>query len=148
LSFLYEFSLPGAPSVYYGDEIGLPGGKDPDCRRAFPWEPSRWNDDLRSWIQQLIGLRKRLPVLRRGDFKRLLVDDPRGCFVFARSLGDEKLVVGLNVSSTRRLLRLPVADLGWKDGQIIHNLLGPGEYIVTGDILSISLSPKTGVWLK
>lgn len=148
LAYLFQFSYPGTPGVYYGDEIGLPGGKDPDCRRTFPWEPSHWNNDLRAWVQLLIGLRKRLPILRRGDFKRLLVDDPRGCYVFSRSLGDEKLVVALNASPTRRMLRLPVADLGWKDGQIIHNLLGPGEYLVSGDTLSVSLTPCSGLWLK
>jgi len=38
LALLFQFTYVGAPSIYYGDEIGLTGDKDPDCRRAFPWD--------------------------------------------------------------------------------------------------------------
>ncbi|RLD04913.1 MAG: alpha-amylase, partial [Chloroflexi bacterium] len=50
LSFLFQFAYPGAPAIYYGDEIGLDGDKDPDCRRAFPWDKKDWKGDLRDWV--------------------------------------------------------------------------------------------------
>ncbi len=53
LANLLLFTLPGAPAVYYGDEIGLTGGKDPDCRKTFPWEDNRWNIDIRNAIKKL-----------------------------------------------------------------------------------------------
>ncbi len=147
LGFLIQFALPGAPSVYYGDEIGLEGGKDPDNRRAFPWDPAAWRPGMLELTRLLISLRKRLPALRRGSYLRLLADDARGCLAFARVLGDEKVVVALNASSTRRSLKIPVASLGMPDGHILQNLLGPGEYYVTGTELGVILEPWTGLWL-
>ncbi|MEX0787255.1 MAG: glycoside hydrolase family 13 protein, partial [Anaerolineales bacterium] len=51
LAALIQFTFPGAPALYYGDEIGLEGGKDPDSRRAFSWQESTWDVDLRKSIQ-------------------------------------------------------------------------------------------------
>jgi cyclomaltodextrinase / maltogenic alpha-amylase / neopullulanase len=148
LSFLFQFAFPGAPAIYYGDEIGMAGKKDPDNRRPFPWDPAGWNVELRAWVQQLVALRKRLPVLRRGDFNRVFIDDNRGIYAFNRCLGDEKVLVVMNTSATRRNVRIPVGDLGWKDGLIVHNLLDNGEYLVSGDDLALTINPMTGMCLK
>jgi glycosidase len=43
LAYLFQFAYPGAPAIYYGDEVVLTGGKDPGCRGAFPWDESKWN---------------------------------------------------------------------------------------------------------
>ena len=147
LGFLIQFAVPGAPSIYYGDEIGLEGGKDPDNRRAFPWDPSAWRPGMYEYTQQLISLRKRLPALRRGSYQRLLTDDARGCLAFARVLGDEKVVVAVNASATRRSLRIPVAKLGLPDGHILQNLISSGDYYVSGTDLAVSLDPWSGMWL-
>lgn len=60
------FTLPGSPSIYYGTEIGLPGGHDPDCRRCMPWdrldEPE--NRQRIQQLKELIRLRRTLPELR------------------------------------------------------------------------------------
>ncbi|HEY9077375.1 MAG TPA: glycoside hydrolase family 13 protein [Anaerolineaceae bacterium] len=148
LALLCQFSLPGAPSIYYGDEIGMEGGKDPSCRGAFRWEIKTWNCELRAWIQQLIALRKRIPALRRGEVKRILADNSRFCYAFSRVLGKEQVLVAMNTSDTRRNLRLTLTGLDFHDGQILHNLLGAGEFFVSGDTLAISLPPRSGVWLQ
>ncbi len=148
LATLFQFAFPGAPAVYYGDEIGMEGKKDPDNRRPMPWDETKWSIDLRTWMQTLIHLRKNLPVLRRGDFQRLLVDDVRGVYAFSRGLEDEKVVVVMNTSTTRRNLHIPVKTLGWKDGQIVHNLLDEGEFIVSGDDLTAVVNPWSGMWIK
>lgn len=147
LAFLFQFAYPGAPAVYYGDEIGIEGGKDPACRHTFPWDSVHWRQDLRHWVKQLIHLRRATPALRRGDFTRIYLDEARGCYAFGRTLGAEKVLVAINASGTRRNLRLPVAGLGWSDGQIIRNLLERGEYIVSGDTLPVSIPPWTGIML-
>ncbi len=51
-------TVPGAPTIYYGGEIGLEGDKDPDCRRAFPWQEYQWDQDLLTFVRQLISQRK------------------------------------------------------------------------------------------
>lgn len=147
LAFLVQFAYPGAPAIYYGDEIGLEGNKDPDCRRAFPWDQSRWNHELRNWVKKLITLRKRHVVLRRGDYRNLLVDQRRSCYAFARTLGDETVVVVINAGSVQRHVRLSVGGLGWADGRILRNLLGREEYLVSGDRVTVTLPPWSGVWL-
>jgi len=71
LAWLFLFTYPGAPCIYYGDEIGLDGGADPECRKSFPWDETRWDHDLRDYLKKLIVLRKENPALRRGSLLRL-----------------------------------------------------------------------------
>jgi glycosidase len=148
LAYLFQFAYPGTPAIYYGDEIGLEGGRDPDCRRAFPWDTAKWNSDLRSWIQKLIYLRRKTPALRRGDYLPILKEETRSCFAFARCLGEETILVAINTGPTRRQLRLKVDKMGWKDGQIVRDLLGTQEFIVSGDTISFPLPSFCGMWLK
>jgi len=147
LIYLLQFACPGAPGIYYGDEIGLQGGKDPGCRGAFPWDESQWNPEIHKWVKSLIALRKQHGCLRRGDYLPVLVDERIGCFAFARTLGDEKIVVAVNASASRRHLRLPVAALGWEDGRILHNLLGRSELVVSGGTAFVYLAPWSGAYI-
>jgi cyclomaltodextrinase len=148
LALLFQFAFPGAPSIFYGDEIGLEGGKDPDCRRSFDWNTANWNAELREHVQKLIHLRKMQSALRRGNFTNLVSDDSRGCIAFARTLGQDKIVIAMNASATRRSVRIAVGELGFEDGLILHNLLGPGDYIVSGPDIQVTLPAWTGMILK
>lgn len=66
-AFLLLFASPGAPCVYYGDEIGMRGGHDPHNRGAFPWEDrAAWDEDLLAFVSALGRLRRELHPLRRG----------------------------------------------------------------------------------
>ena len=147
LAYLFQFAYPGAPAIYYGDEIGMVGGKDPECRGAFPWDQRQWNAELRSWVKLLVSTRKRIPALRRGDYQHLLVDNRRRCFAFARTLGDSAVMVVMNISATRRHVRIQVSELGWEDGRILRNILEREEFIVSGDSVTITLPPWSGKWL-
>ncbi len=64
LAVLLQATLPGAPCTYYGDEVGVTGGIDPDSRRAFPWEESRWDAELLGSVRAAFGLRRAEPALR------------------------------------------------------------------------------------
>jgi alpha-glucosidase len=75
-------TFPGAPGIYYGDEIGLEQANgyddfsgDPMCRGTFPWDEHRWNQDVRAWAKQLIRLKKTVPALRRGGLQPLEVSN-------------------------------------------------------------------------
>ncbi|HSF80757.1 MAG TPA: glycoside hydrolase family 13 protein [Anaerolineales bacterium] len=147
LAFLFLFAYPGAPAIYYGDEIGMMGGRDPECRGAFHWEQERWNTEMHSWVKLLVSVRKRLPALRRGDYRFLLADNRRRCFAFARILGDAAVLILMNMGPTRRHVRIQVNELGWEDGRILRNWLDREEIIVSGDTVSVTLQPWSGKWL-
>ncbi len=147
LAFLILFGYPGAPSVYYGDEVGVEGLKDPASRRTFPWDESQWKDELRPFVQKLIELRKRMPVLREGAMRVIFASDSQNAFACVRSLGDEHLIVAMNPNRAERTLPLPVADLGWVDGTVTRNLLGSQTYCVQDGFLTVRLGPRAGAWI-
>jgi neopullulanase len=98
MAWLFMFSYPGAPCIYYGDEIGIDGEHDPDCRKSFLWEESRWDKGLHSYAKDVIALRKHSPALRRGDYQRLW--SANGTFAFSRSLKGDTVVIALNTSES------------------------------------------------
>jgi neopullulanase len=97
LAMLFMFTYPGAPCLYYGDEIGMTGAHDPDCRRGFHWDDSRWNHELLSYTKAVIALRKEHPVLRRGSYHRLYSEDR--LFAFARKFEDQSFAIVLNAGT-------------------------------------------------
>ncbi len=147
MAFLFQFAIPGAPAIYYGDEIGMKGGKDPDCRRAFPWQEDKWDLELREFIKALIDIRKRNPVLRRGTYQVLDVDPRRSTYTFGRKLGKAGFLAAFNASSSRRHLKVNVADVGWEDGRIVEEALSDKEYVVSGETLNLTLDPWSGEWI-
>jgi cyclomaltodextrinase len=152
LAFLFQFSYIGAPVVYYGDEIGLTGGKDPDCRGAFPWDMRYWNIELREWVKTLIALRKRLPALRRGGYERLCMDVEDACVAFARTHDEGTVVVAMNASPDTRTFCVAVQPIGLEDGCVLKNLIpnyaNNEEYVVAGGCFDITLQPWSGTYLS
>jgi cyclomaltodextrinase len=147
IAFLFQFSFPGAPAIYYGDEIGMQGEKDPDCRRAFPWDQNSWNLELQHWVRTLISLRKRLPALRRGEFHSLLVESSNGLYGFFRALGDEKILVAMNASDHHQHMKIQASKLGWQNGRQTLDLFSNQKFFVIDDTLNIDLPPWSGTWL-
>ncbi|HET8904214.1 MAG TPA: maltodextrin glucosidase [Saccharospirillum sp.] len=84
----------GTPCLYYGNEIGLPGGDDPDCRRCFPWDESEWQADTLAFTQTWIRLRKQLPALQTGALVPLYAAGE--VMVFARVLEHAQCLVAVN----------------------------------------------------
>ncbi|MBV9282189.1 MAG: alpha-amylase [Chloroflexi bacterium] len=102
LATLFQMTFPGAPCVYYGDEVGLLGGRDPDCRRGFPWDRSGWDDGLRDYVRDCIALRHGHRVLRQGGFGSLIAED--NLCVYARELDGDLAVIALNAGQSARTL--------------------------------------------
>lgn len=69
MAYLLQATLPGAPCVYYGDEIGLEGANDPDNRRSYPWDESAWDRAALAYFRAAVGLRRAQPILRGGAFR-------------------------------------------------------------------------------
>ncbi len=75
------FFYPGIPCVYYGDEIGLMGGYDPDCRRCFDWDEKHWDASIRNLVKELAKL-KQQPALSRGS---LSITEEKGTVTVTRT---------------------------------------------------------------
>lgn len=150
LASLFLMTYPGAPCIYYGDEIGMTGGRDPDCRRAFPWPDDssvaseRWNLALLDHTRRAIALRKAHPALRRGDFIRLHAAEE--VYAFARRLGDEVLVVVLNTSLHTAHLA-PAVDGLLPEGAALQAVWGEGVAQVVEGRLPVSVPPRSGLVL-
>lgn len=94
LAAAFLFTFPGAPAIYYGDEIGMEGGEDPDCRRAFPWEETAWDKELLETFRWLIHLRRQEACLCRGTVEFVTAHEHR--LIFRRKLGQEEILVAIN----------------------------------------------------
>ncbi len=107
LATLLQMTLPGAPSIYYGDEIGLAGEMDPGCRGAFPWDENAWDRDLLAFFRAATALRHATPVLRHGATETVAVDG--SVHVFRRHDERSSMVVAVNAGEGARTveLRLP-----------------------------------------
>ncbi len=148
LAYLFQFAYPGAPAIYYGDEIGLVGGKDPDCRGAFLWEESRWNRELRNFIKTLVRLRKEHNALRRGDFITLEQPDHPSCFAFVRKATGDKVLIIMNASASELDLKINVEKMEWEDGTVISDLITPERHHrIANRSIEINLPAWEGVWL-
>ncbi len=111
LAVLLQATLPGAPCIYYGDEVGLEGGLDPDSRRSFPAE-SAWDRGLLEFVRAVFGLRHREEALRRGAFRVVAAS---GSAVAFERVGEGRLVVALNAGDTEATLELPDLDVQPED---------------------------------
>lgn len=113
LALLFQFCWIGVPHLYYGDEIGMQGGNDPDNRRPMNWKYSENGDlqELHDFVQQLISIRKHNQVLIYGDVRILLTET--ALIKFERVLEKERILIVLNNSAEQQedLLDVSFFDL-------------------------------------
>lgn len=137
--FSMQFALPGAPGIYYGDEIGLDGDKDPDSRKAFPWDPARWDVEWRAFVRRLVQVRRAEPALRRGDFASLWADDRRGLWGFARRTADREARFVANTSDSKQTVSLHAGPRGWTSGSTVREALSERVWRVDGGGLRLEV---------
>ena len=142
LAVLMQMTYVGAPMIYYGDEIGMIGGKDPDCRKTMVWDSTSWNRELLDWYRRIINIRNNYPVFRRGSIKVLFSDKSRKLFGFSRKYENTAAVIILNMNTKPEYLPTgiisPISRL-WKD------LLQNRDFeIGRGDL---NLKPLSGIVL-
>jgi cyclomaltodextrinase len=117
LATVLMMTFPGAPSIFYGDEVGLLGGKDPDCRRAFP-EPANWDVEILKDYKQLIALRHQYSALSTGKYKTLYAG--QNLYVFTRILEREEAIVAVNVGTEQADAVFNVTELQSQPEQVVY----------------------------
>ena len=150
-----QMTYVGAPMIYYGDEVGMWGANDPDCRKPMVWDDLVYEDevtlpdgskkdqpdkvevnrDLLEHYRKLIALRRDLSSLRRGSFETVLIDDENQLYGFRRKLKDEEVIVILNNSNQKQEAALEVAG-NWQDRW------NGGQLAATDGRLSVPLAPR------
>ena len=124
-------AFPGAPCIYYGDEVGLDGGHDPDNRRCMPWDEREWDQDLRAYHQKLISIRKRSDALKNGGFQMLYA--AKDLIAFQRqSLVEQIIVVAYRGADGMSAVKLDMVLANIADGSSLRDLIG-GEQVVVQD---------------
>ena len=108
--------LGRAPCIYYGTEVALEGGQDPDNRRPLPWDRLDSRQDMIEFIRNLTQLRQQSTALQSGSIQWLLAEGDT--LAFARSYYNKIVVYVLNRSDTEKTLTLPI----WQTGSTFSTL--------------------------
>jgi neopullulanase len=150
LAFGLTLTLRGIPEIYYGDEIGMPGGGDPDNRRDFPggWigdtnnaftqaGRTREQQEIFSCVQALLKLHREHTALRGGWLWHLASDETS--YVFARESEEERLVAAFNNADQPRELRVPLGDTPAQRASVIDLLFGDAKVELAGKEIRITM---------
>jgi cyclomaltodextrinase / maltogenic alpha-amylase / neopullulanase len=114
----FQILYLGSPMIYYGDEAGMWGSNDPDCRKPMLWpektydpetfnpdqsthdpDAVQFNTDLFNWYKKFIAVRKQYASIRHGNYTTLLTDDAQKLYAFSRKHGNEEVIVIVNRGS-------------------------------------------------
>jgi Glycosidases len=153
LATLIQFTMPGAPMIYYGDEVGLTGDDDPDSRRTYPWPDLGGTADQQLLFnyRYLAGLRMNDPALIDGDLRFLLVGSPQeGTLAYGRRTADHATIVAVNRSAETRTLVISTAGFVPDGAGFIGRLpvrVEPPHAEARDGAITIDLAPLSGVVL-
>lgn len=134
LMAIFQMTYVGAPMIYYGDEVGMWGANDPDCRKPMVWEeltyqPESTNPDgtqrpaesvkpnhsVKDHYTKLISIRNNEKALQLGTIKTLLVDDAKKIWVYERSFEGKSIIIALNNSNKTEEFQLPLSKGSYLD---------------------------------
>lgn len=138
----FQMSYPGAPTIYYGDEVGITGETGESGRKSFPWESG--NSLILGFYRKLITVRQKLAALKYGTINTLVVDDERKIYGFVRRFKNNPVYLVYNASENWvdiSLELLPSEVGNWVD------ILEQGLKIqVNNNLLEINLPPRGFAW--
>lgn len=142
LAAFMQFTYAGAPTIYYGDEIGMVGADDPDNRRGFTW--GQGSKELVSWYAKLAKIRSEYTALRTGSMEPITVDD--NVMGYVRRDDDDTMVVLMNNAQIEKevILDLNAADV---TADQLTDLISGGRYSVTDGKVTIKVPALSGVIL-
>ena len=140
----FQMTHPGVPIIYYGDELGLLGGPDPDCRRPMPWDRME-ESTLLAYYKQLIRLRNGSEALRRGSFKTWHIGSD-GLYAYLRKSEAQEALVVFNTSGASLDSMLPLPESFRAREAWIDSLSGETLPVIGGAVYA-KLAPGQGLVL-
>jgi glycosidase len=154
-----QMTLPGAPMIYYGDEAGMWGGDDPDCRKPMVWEDLvyepelthpfnkprpedevSFNQNLFDWYKKLIHIRNENPVLSLGDINFFLIDDEKQILGYERKLDDDLILIILNNKQILQDVNLGLEKIVQSEHNFI-DLVERESFKTENHIIKLTLKP-------
>lgn len=161
LMVLFQATFLGAPMVYYGDEAGMWGGDDPDCRKPMLWpemdfdpeaahplggnrpvDANAFSADMHAFYKEALTLRRNYSALRAGNLVTVITDDARDLYGFIRRLGEETILVILNNGPNEAPIRLRMTTLGTASRWSV--IAGGGVPTIEGGNLVVTIPPVSG----
>jgi len=142
LALIFLMTYIGVPTIFYGDEVGVQGGGDPDCRRTMIWDEKKQNRNLLLFYKKLIQIRRSVSALRHGTFKVLLKDSERSLYAYGRQDSSSYVIVVLNRDEKNHEVKLEV-----EDGRYI-DLITDETYKASQSKLCLNIRKCSGVVLK
>jgi len=145
-----QMTLPGAPTIYYGDEAGVCGWTDPDNRRTYPW--GRENLELIEFYREAICIHKQNQVLKTGSYLPLLWEKDLLCY--GRFDEEDAILTAVNTSDEPKTITPPVYMLGSEDGTVWERLIetnrefyncGRIKSMQQGDVIEVTVKPNSSV---
>lgn len=145
-----QMTLPGAPTIYYGDEAGVCGWTDPDNRRTYPW--GRENLELIEFYREAICIHKQNQVLKTGSYLPLLWEKDSLCY--GRFDEEDAILTVVNTSDEPKTITPPVYMLGSEDGTVWERLIetnrefyncGRIKSMQQGDVIEVTVKPNSSV---
>ncbi|MBP0724569.1 alpha-glycosidase [Bacillus sp. RG28] len=138
LIYVFLFTFYGTPCVYYGDEIGLIGGGDPECRGCMSWNESDQNKQIYDVVKKLISLRKNHPLIANdGQFKWHSFENEPNLIIYERSNEKEVYLIILNRNEKTSSIKLPFQLLSKK----ITNIWTNEQFSAESNAIFVDVTP-------
>ncbi|AWB44827.1 alpha-glycosidase [Paenibacillus sp. CAA11] len=115
LSVVFLFTYMGTPCIFYGDEVGIRGEGDPDCRQCMVWDPAKQDRELYDFYKLMIALRKKHPALRKGRFRFLQAEENNPCIIYERADNQIHFTIWMNNTDQHQTLSHPMETNDWRD---------------------------------
>jgi hypothetical protein len=141
---ILQMTMPGAPTIYYGDEVGMTGDTDPDDRRPFTWD--NMDEDILAHYQALIGLRSSYSFLRIGSYDRLYTHNDDGTYAYGRKDTSGAAVVAVNRDIAAHSLTIDLSGY-IPEGTVLTDALNGGEYAASGGQITLEVGARWGAVL-
>lgn len=106
LMYFFHFTFIGTPCLYYGSEIGLDGGNDPDNRKPMIWDKKKQDTELFSYFKKLINLRKNIKAFSHEGSFSFLKEGSEELIIYERFTSEEKVICIINNNNTAKTIRI------------------------------------------